>query len=342
MEETGTGRIATVSGRYYAMDRDNRWERVERAYDAMTSGLGERATGPIDAVETAYARGETDEFVLPTVIEEGGARSGAIADGDGVLFFNFRGDRARELARAFTDSGFDGFERKAAPSLAGFACMTEYDARLGLPVLFSPQKLENLLGEVLANKGIRQFRVSETEKYAHITFFFNGGRDEPFEGEDRLLIPSPRDVATYDLKPEMRAPDIADAAVEKLASGDYSFMLMNFANGDMVGHTGMLEATVAACRAVDDAVGRVVDAALDAGWSVIVTSDHGNAEEMFDDETNEVMTAHSTNPVPFILVDNELKGVSLAEDGGLKDVTPTVLKVMGLEQPEEMNGEPLF
>ena len=342
MKKAGVGRVATVSGRYYAMDRDNRWERVEKVYDAIVSGEGPTAPDPLVAVEEAYSRGETDEFVLPTVITSGGAPVGPMASGDGALFFNFRSDRARELTSAFVDSRFKGFRRRTVPALSGFATMTSYDAAFDLPVLFPPQGLDNILGEVLSRHGVRQFRVSETEKYAHVTFFFNGGREAPFEGEDRLLIPSVRDVPTYDLAPEMRAPEIAEAAVEKINSGDYSFVLINFANGDMVGHTGVIEAGVAACEAVDRAVGEVVDAALAKGWAVLITSDHGNAEQMLEADNKGPMTAHTENLVPFILVDDGLKGVKLREAGGLKDVAPTVLKLMGIEKPAEMTGEPLF
>jgi len=342
IERTGSpAKVATVSGRYYAMDRDNRWERVKRAYGAMTAGVGVNASGPVQAMTEAYLRNETDEFVAPTVVTDGGRPVGTISDGDAVLFFNFRADRAREIAKAFVADSFDGFERARRPGLLRFVCMTAYDSRLDLPVLFKPQGLENILADVLSRNGMRQFRVSETEKYAHVTFFFNGGREEPFEGEERLLIPSVKDVATYDLKPEMRAIEIAEAAVDKIRQGGYSFMLMNFANGDMVGHTGVLEAAIKACEAVDRGMGMVVDAALSKGWTVIITSDHGNAEQMFDPETNGPQTAHTTNLVPFILVDDALKGAKLSQ-GGLQDVAPTVLKLMGLEQPKEMTGKVLF
>jgi len=342
IEKTGSpAKVATVSGRYYAMDRDNRWERVRRAYGAMTGGVGAAAQGPLQAVKEAYQRGETDEFVAPSVVMEGARPVATVSDGDAVLFFNFRADRAREIAKAFVSDSFDGFERARRPKLESFLCMTEYDSRLKLPVLFKPQSLENILADVLSRNGMRQFRVSETEKYAHVTFFFNGGREEPFEGEDRLLIPSVRDVATYDLKPEMRATEIAEAAADKIKEGCYSFMLMNFANGDMVGHTGVLEAAVKACEAVDKGLGMVADAALQKGWTVIITSDHGNAEQMFDPETNGPQTAHTTNLVPFILVDDSLKGAGLRQ-GGLQDVAPTVLKIMGLSQPKEMTGKALY
>ena len=338
LEKTGTGTIATISGRFYAMDRDRRWDRVEKAYNALVMGEGLEAADPVVAVEDAYERGETDEFVLPTVIKGGGR---PISDNDGVLFFNFRADRARELTSAFIEEGFDGFKRKKRPALTRFSTMTEYDRRFNVPTLFRPQEIKNLLGEVLSRSGIRQFRVSETEKYAHVTFFFNGGREKPYRGEERLLIPSVKDVPTYDKKPEMRAREIADAAVEKIKEGKHSFILMNFANGDMVGHTGIFEAAVKAVEAVDAAIGRIVEAAA-GDWVVIITSDHGNAEQMVDYSSGGPQTAHTTNPVPLIMASDGLKGKRLRTGGGLKDLAPTVLKIMGLEKPAEMEGEPLF
>lgn len=332
-----SARVSTVVGRYWAMDRDNRWDRVKKAYDAFVHGVGVQSPDPVQAIRDSYARGETDEFVKPVVVEGGSP----VSDGDGVLFFNFRADRAREITRAFVQDDFDGFDRTKRPAVSSFTCLTEYDASLKLPVLFRPQELKNILGEVLSRNGLRQFRVSETEKYAHVTFFFNGGTEAPFEGEERLLIPSVKDVATYDLKPEMRALEIAEAAVEKIKDGGYSFILMNFANGDMVGHTGVLQAAVKACETVDRAVGMVADAALDKGWTVMVTADHGNAEQMIDEADNGPFTAHTTNPVPFIFADNARKDVKLTA-GGLQDVAPTVLKAMGLPQPKEMTGKALF
>lgn len=346
LKGAGAASIATVSGRYYAMDRDNRWERVKKAYDAMVVGEGMRAASPVAAVEEAYGRGETDEFVLPTVITGPSGPVAPLSDDDGVLFFNFRADRAREITRAITATDFTGFERRKRPSLAAFVCMTEYDAALNLPAVFKPQEIRNMLAEVLSKRGLRQFRVSETEKYAHVTFFFNGGREEPYPGEERLLIPSVKDVPTYDLKPEMRASEIADAAVEGIDSGAFHFMLMNFANGDMVGHTGVLHAAIKACEAVDEAVGRVVDEARKNGWKVIITSDHGNAEQMYGlsgvAPGKNPHTAHTTNRVPFMLIDDARRGIRLKEGGGLQDVAPTALKLMGIEKPVEMDGEALF
>lgn len=342
LKKAGVGEIATVSGRFYAMDRDNRWERVEKAYAALVYGKGQTAVDPVAAIMTAYGRGETDEFVPPTVILKGGKPVGTIDDGDGVLFFNFRSDRAREITRALTFSDFDGFKREKVPALAGFVCMAEYDKRFGFPVLFKHQAHENILGELFGKKGINQFRVSETEKYAHVTFFFNGGREEPFPGEIRFLIPSIKDVPTYDKKPEMRAMEIANAAAEKIREGMFGFILLNFANGDMVGHTGVLDAAIKACEAVDKGVGVVVEEALKNGWAVLITADHGNAERMFDGGKHLPHTAHTTGPVPFLLVDGDCKGIKLRANGALKDVAPTVLKLMGIDKPVEMDGTPLF
>lgn len=342
IKKIGVGRIATVTGRYYAMDRDRRWERVRKAYAALVEGEGVRAEDPVAAVMKAYEKKETDEFVQPIVMMSYGKPTATVWDGDSVIFFNFRADRARELTSAFVSADFTGFERKKHPRPTNFLCMTEYDKEFGLPVLFSPQEFKNIIGEVLSRSGVEQFRISETEKYAHVTFFFNGGREEPYPGEKRLLIPSVKDVPTYDRVPAMRAPEIADAAVEKISGGMQGFILMNFPNGDMVGHTGDLHAAIKACEAVDRAVGRVVDAALKKGWAVIVTSDHGNSEQMSEEDSDEPYTAHTTNKVPFILVDDERSATELRPNGGLSDVAPTVLKIMGIEVPPEMEGEPLF
>ncbi len=339
MRKKGAGAIATISGRYYAMDRDRRWERVQKAYDAMVLGRGAHAPDPVMAVKDSYAAGITDEFMAPTIIESGFR---PVSDGDGLLFFNFRADRAREIVATFTEEDFDGFKRERLPRLCCLATMTLYDVRIKAPVLFRPEELKNILGEVLSREGLRQFRVSETEKYAHVTFFFNGGIERPFEGEDRLVIPSIKDVATYDLVPEMRAMEIASAAVERLRDRRYSFILLNIANGDMVGHTGDLGAAVKACEAVDRAVGKVTGTGLEEGWSVIITSDHGNVEHMIDERTGAPFTAHMASKVPFIIVDDDLRGRELRKGGGLKDVAPTVLKLMGLKKPPEMTGEPLF
>jgi 2,3-bisphosphoglycerate-independent phosphoglycerate mutase len=338
----GLGEILTVSGRYYAMDRDTRWERVQKAYDCLTLGAGIKAKDPVSAVLDAYKRGETDEFVMPTVVTGKTAEGPLISDNDSVLFFNFRADRARELTRAFVSEDFKGFEREKRPGLRGFVCMTEYDPALRLPALFSPQTLANILGEVLSRNNIAQFRVSETEKYAHVTYFFNGGREEPFPGEERLLIPSVKHVPTYDLYPQMRAEEIAEATVNKIKEGRARFALLNLANGDMVGHTGVLSAAIKAAEAVDRAVGMVVAEALKRRWVVLITSDHGNLEQMTDGQTRGPHTAHTLNKVPFMLVDEEGKGVRLRPQGGLKDIAPTILKIMGIPIPEDMTGTPLL
>jgi 2,3-bisphosphoglycerate-independent phosphoglycerate mutase len=341
IEREKVGAIATVSGRFYGMDRDNRWERVERAYRAMVSGEGQVADSPVEAVEAAYERGESDEFIAPTVIRRGGKDAATVMDGDGILFFNFRSDRARELTRAFTEEGFDGFERTERPNLSRYVCLTEYGVAGDLPVVFPPQSLDNILGAILSERGISQCRTAETEKYPHVTFFFNGGVEQPYTGEDRLLTPSPKEVATYDLKPEMSACEVTGKLVERIEAERDSFILVNYANGDMVGHTGILEAAVSACETVDTSIGRVVEAARAKGWTILITADHGNSEQMIDYDTGEPHTAHTTNPVPFILVDDALKGSRL-RDGGLADVAPTILDLMKLERPKEMTGQSLI
>ncbi len=339
LKECGTGKIATVSGRFYAMDRDKRWERVAKAYEAMVSGKGESAEDAAQAVEESYAKDVTDEFMLPTIIKQDFR---PVSRGDSLLFFNFRADRSRQMVTAFTDKDFDGFKRSSLPALSVLATMTLYDKRLNVPVLFRPENLKNILGEVLSREGIKQFRVSETEKYAHITFFFNGGIEEPFEGEDRLVIPSIKDAATYDLVPHMRSLEIACAAEEEIVRGKHSFLLLNIANGDMVGHTGNLEAAVKACEAVDMAVGKVAGTALREGWIVIITSDHGNVEQMIDEHTGSPFTAHMSSKVPFIILDKEHRNIKLREGGGLKDIAPTILKLMDIQVPAEMSGKALF
>lgn len=344
LERIGVGTVATLCGRFYAMDRDNRWDRVEKAYKAITSvGNNPLGVDPLEVIDESYLKGEGDEFVIPTVIGEGGeAERGRVTDNDVVLFFNFRSDRVREIVSVFTDDSFSGFARKVAPRLADFGTMTKYGDAFDCKVLFPQEEIRESLGEVLSKRGIKQFRTSETEKYPHVTFFFNGGSELEYSGEDRLLIPSRSDVATYDLAPEMCAEKIGDAVVGKIESGDAEFILVNFANGDMVGHTGIVEAAVRGCEAVDKAIGRVVDAGVKAGWTIVITADHGNSEELIDFATDTPITAHTTNPVPLIIVDRESKGAVLKEGGGLKDVGPTVLKVMGIEPPTEMEGEALI
>ena len=340
MEEMKCGRVATVMGRYYAMDRDRRWERVKLAYDAMVLGAGFKARSALEAVEQAYNRKETDEFVKPTVIiDEQGQPVGKVSEGDAVIFFNFRPDRAREITRAFVDEKFDGFERPPEHPVVHYVCMTQYDKTIAAPVAFRPQVLVNTLGEVLSYHNLRQLRLAETEKYAHVTFFFNGGVEQPNRGEDRVLIPSPK-VATYDLKPEMSAGEVTDALVNKLGDKVYDVIIMNYANPDMVGHTGVMQATVKAVEFVDQCVGRALKAIREAGGAAIITADHGNAEDM-QDEAGHPHTAHTTDPVPFILADDDYLGAQL-RTGSLQDVAPTLLDLLGLEKPPEMTGNSLL
>lgn len=338
LAEMKAGRIATVSGRYYAMDRDQRWERVEKAYDALTLGEGIFAESAVQAVKDAYAAEENDEFVKPRVIVRDGAPSGLIEDGDGVLFFNFRADRAREMTRALTSKEFTGFARKKVPQLCCFATMTQYDHAFDFPVLFPPVSMDNILGQVLSERGLRQLRTAETEKYAHVTYFFNGGREEPFSGEDRELLPSPREVATYDLKPEMSVHLVTETLLKALDSGRYDLIVCNFANLDMVGHTGVIPAAVRACEAVDQCLGQVMDKVRALGGVLLVTADHGNAEDMLDENGN-AKTSHSLNPVPFVYYGPKEVQV---RDGRLADVAPTILALLGLPQPDEMTGENLI
>ena len=333
-EEIGVGKIATVMGRYYAMDRDNRWERVEKAYAAMVYGEGVEAECPVCAVKNSYKEDVTDEFVVPSVVK-GGA---TIQPNDSVIFFNFRPDRAREITRTLVDPDFDGFERKKGFFPVNFVCMTQYDATMpNVDVAFKPQVLTNTLGEYISDKGMSQLRIAETEKYAHVTFFFNGGVEKQYPGEDRILVKSPS-VATYDLQPEMSAYEVTDKLVPAIKSGKYDMIILNFANCDMVGHTGVFEAAVKAVETVDECVGRVVDAIREMGGVALITADHGNADKMVDDD-GEPFTAHTTNPVPFCVIgyDCELK------DGGrLADIAPTMLQILGLPQPEEMDGTSLI
>ena len=335
------GAVATVCGRYYAMDRDKRWDRTERAFRLYTEAVGKSAVDPVAAVKEAYERGETDEFVEPIVIEDDGAPVARIEDGDGVIFFNFRADRARQITRAFTDPSFDEFSRQSLPDLGGWACMTLYDETFDLPVAFAPQHLERILGEVLADRGRRQLRIAETEKYAHVTYFFNGGEETPFDLEDRCLIPSPREVPTYDHKPEMSAYPVTEEVLSRIASGSYDVIVLNFANMDMVGHTGVMAAAVDACQVVDECVGKIVAAVLERGGAVLVTADHGNADQMVD-AAGKPHTAHTLHQVPFILVDERRKKATLRTDGVLADIAPTMLEILGIDQPEEMTGRSLI
>ena len=331
----GVGTIASVTGRYYAMDRDNRWDRVEKAYAAFVYGEGNDGT-PVEVMEKSYAEGVTDEFVVPAVTCEGGR----VAEGDSVIFFNFRPDRAREITRTFVDDAFTGFARRYGRFPVHYVCFTQYDATMpNVSVAFRPQVLTNVLGEYLAKNGKTQLRIAETEKYAHVTFFFNGGVEAPFEGEDRALINSPK-VATYDLQPEMSAYLVADECVKRIESGKYDVIILNFANCDMVGHTGVFSAAVKAVEAVDECAGKVIDAVLAAGGAVLLTADHGNADKMYDPDPEHPFTAHTTNPVPFLVAG--LGDVKLRQGGVLADIAPTMLKVMGLPQPEEMTGKSII
>ena len=347
IDEIGVGKIATISGRYYALDRDNRWERVSLAYDALANGKGVEATNAIEAIEKFY-KGEigdkavTDEFVLPTVITESGKAVATINENDSFIFFNFRPDRAREISYAFLRKDFDGFERAKGYYPLKFLTFTDYDSNLaGKEVVFNKDKLSNTLGEYLSSLGKTQMRLAETEKYPHVTFFFNGGKEEPFTGEDRVLVPSPK-VATYDLQPEMSAPEVTQKLVEGIESGKFDFILTNFANPDMVGHTGDLKAVIAAIESVDAGMAKVMEALKKMGGQMFVCADHGNSDKMIDYDTREPHTAHTTNPVPFAIVDawNPIKGIK--EGGKLGDIAPTVLDLMGLEQPKEMSGESLL
>ena len=333
----GLGKIATVSGRYYAMDRDNRWERVVKAYDAMVNGEGVKAPDPVAMMHQSYADGVTDEFIVPAVVTE----NATIRSGDSVIFFNFRPDRARELTRTLVDPDFAGFERKKGFFPLTYICMTQYDATMpNVEVAYKPQSLENTLGEYISKKGLTQLRIAETEKYAHVTFFFNGGVEAPYPGEDRALIPSPK-VATYDLQPEMSACLVTDEVVKRIQSGRYDVIILNYANCDMVGHTGVFEAAVKAVEAVDTCLGRTLAAIEEMGGRAFVTADHGNADRMTD-EHGEPFTAHTTNPVPFIAVGFP-EGTRLRPEGGrLADIAPTMLQALGLPQPPEMTGRSML
>ncbi len=333
-KELGIGEIATITGRYYAMDRDFAWDRVEKAYAAMVYGEGIQAECGVTSMNESYANGVTDEFIVPTVLN----KEGTIKADDSVVFFNFRPDRARQITRTFVDEAFDGFERKNGFFPLNYVCMTQYDETMpNVTVAFPPEELTMTMGEYLASKGMTQLRIAETQKYAHVTFFFNGGEEKTFEGEDRILIQSP-DVPTFDLMPEMSAYPVCDAVVEQIKSGKYDVVILNFANCDMVGHTGIWDAAVKAVEAVDECVGRVCDATLSMGGAVLITADHGNADRMIGDDGNP-FTPHSTNPVPFCVVgyDCELK-----ETGRLADIAPTMLTILGLPQPKEMNGESMI
>jgi len=337
----GTGRVATVSGRYYTMDRDRRWERVEKAYRCLTDGAGHAAGSAIEAVEKGYSRGENDEFLLPTLVDG----RGLVQDSDSIIFFNFRPDRAREITRAFVDRDFQEFATR--PMRVHYTCMTQYDATLNVPVAFPAQNLEDTLGQVISRAGLKQLRIAETEKYAHVTYFFNGGRETPNPGEDRCLVPSPK-VATYDLQPEMSAFLVRDEVISRLEQKTYDLIVLNFANPDMVGHTGIFDAAVAAVEVVDACVGAVVDKILEKGGAALLTADHGNAEKMRDEKSGQPHTAHTTSPVPFSLIMKAGAGgdggkrIELREDGILADIAPTALKLLYIDQPPAMTGKSLI
>ena len=336
----GKAKIATVMGRYWGMDRDKRWDRVEKAYNALVDGVGIKESSAVETVEKSYKAGKTDEFIEPTVICDGATPIAKINDGDSVIFFNFRADRARQMTRAMTDASFNEFKRRV-PKLTAFVMMTRYEASFALPVIFPPERLTNILGEVLAKNGKTQLRIAETEKYAHVTYFFNGGEEKVFDGEDRALIPSPRDVPTYDKKPEMSALQVTEEVLKRIESDKYDVIILNYANPDMVGHTGVLSAAIKAVETIDVCLQRVIDAVVKKNGVVLLTADHGNCEEMID-ERGEPQTAHTTDLVPFITIGHGLEHAKLAKTGALCDIAPTILKLIGVKAPAEMTGHSLI
>ena len=337
MVEKGIGKIASISGRFYSMDRDKRWQRVEKAYDVMVRGIGEKANSAVQAVEESYQREEFDEFIKPTVICNNNEPIATIGENDSVIFFNFRPDRAREITRSIVDKDFDGFERDYFKTF--FVCMTPYDETMpSVEVAFKKEEIKNTFGEYISSKGLTQLRIAETEKYAHVTFFFNGGNEKQYEGEDRILIPSPK-VETYDLKPEMSAEEVTEKVVEAINSKKYDSIILNYANPDMVGHTGSIEATIKALECLDGCVKKVVEAIEKNGGVLLITADHGNSEQMIDYKTGEPYTAHTTNPVPLAIVGRPNRKL---KEGRLADLAPTMLDIMGLEKPSEMTGESLL
>ena len=341
MQHLGIGEVASVMGRYYAMDRDKNWDRVQKAYDVLTKAEGEKAESACAGIQASYDKEVNDEFVVPFYVEKDGKPVATIQDGDSVIFFNFRPDRAREITRAFCDEGFTGFAREKKLDLT-FVCFTDYDETIGNKLIaFKKEEIKNTFGEFLAAHHMTQARIAETEKYAHVTFFFNGGVEEPNEGEDRILVPSPKEVPTYDLKPEMSAPIVCDKLVEAIETGKYDVIIINFANPDMVGHTGVESAAIKAIETVDACVGRAVEAIKAAGGVLFICADHGNAEVMVDEATGEPWTAHTTNQVPFVLVGAD-PAYKLREGGRLCDIVPTLIELMGLEKPKEMTGESLL
>ena len=336
MEEKGVGKIASISGRFYAMDRDKRWERVSKAYDAIVNGVGEKETSASIAIEKSYQKEVFDEFVVPTLICNNGEPIATISENDSVIFFNFRPDRAREITRSLVDREFDGFERKYFPLY--YVCFTNYDETIkNVHIAFKKDEIKNTFGEILGKRGMTQLRIAETEKYAHVTFFFNGGEEKQYPGEDRILVPSPK-VETYDLKPEMSAIEVTDNVIDAINSKKYDSIILNYANPDMVGHTGNLDAAIKALETIDECVGRVVEAVENNGGVLLITADHGNSEQMIDYSTGEPHTAHTTNVVPLILVGKDAK----LKEGRLADLIPTMLDIMGIEKPEEMTGKSLL
>ena len=335
----GKGTIGTVSGRYWAMDRDNRWERVEKAYLAIVSADAPKQPNAVDGTKASIKAGKTDEFVEPFVVE---GYEGIDREKDTGLHFNFRPDRARELTRALATEGFTGFTREAKPPLRTYACMTTYDSKLDLPIAFPKETYPDILPEVIAKAGLTQFRCAETEKYAHVTYFFNGGREEPFAGEERTMVPSPKDVATYDHKPEMAAVGVADAVVKAVETGSFDFIVVNFANPDMVGHTGVLPAAITAVEVVDQGIGRIADAVRKQGGAMFITADHGNCELMIDPKTGEPHTAHTLNPVPLVYVNDADTNRKIRNGGRICDVAPTMLELLGMDVPKAMTGHSLF
>ena len=339
----GTGRLASISGRFYAMDRDKRWKRIQVAWQALVDGQGTEAIDPVQAVQDAYDRGETDEFIRPIILlDENSEPVATVKDNDIVLMFNFRADRVRELTHVFTDDSWQEFEINYKPKLSEYVTFTQYDKQFALPIAFPPVSMDHILAEEVSRHGLRQLRIAETEKYAHVTYFFNGGREKPFPLEDRILIPSPQEVATYDLKPEMSASLVTDELLRQMDSEPYSLIVLNFANGDMVGHSGIMKAAIKACETVDTCLGKIVEKFTAKGGIVLITSDHGNAETMCDPNSHCPITAHSLNPVPFILLSEKHKNCTLRKDGSLRDIAPTILSLQNLTIPKEMTGKSLI
>lgn len=340
IKEIGVGKIASLSGRYYAMDRDNRWERVEHAYNAMVMGKGDSTENVINYIENSYSKGINDEFVVPTVIMENDKPISTINENDSIIFFNFRPDRAREMTKVFCDENFSEFDREKGFFNTKFVTFTDYDSSLkNKEVAFLKEELSNTFGEYISNLGMKQLRIAETEKYAHVTFFFNGGVEQPYENEDRILIPSPK-VATYDMQPEMSANELTTKLIENIDSGKYDLIIVNYANPDMVGHTGIIDATIKAIQTIDTCIGKVVDSIIKNNAQLFICADHGNSDQLIDYETGEPFTAHTTNPVPFILINSAAKG--LKENGKLADIAPTLLDIMNIAKPLEMTGESLI